>query len=702
MLHFLLNTAPRLLKYALVLALLLFISLFFPNKAKFEYEYLLGERWRYDDLKAPFDYPILKYENELAAEQLRFKSDFIPYYNLNDTLVDTQIDSFLARFQLLLATEPQNFVLRDSVFLQNWGQNMLTYLYSRRIIGLDSIHKEKKEDFSCILLANNTETGEFYLKNFIDNEQAAQLLLDTFSKTPRLANNKNFLAILSPLISQPNVIFNPILTLQKQESAQHALSRFRSMVKTGELIVVQEGVIDSLIFGKLNSLEYKYNAEINQHKSSFLMYLGYLSLTLALLAIYVIFLRFYNQEILNNSRHLSMLLSLIGFYAYLAYLTTQLPLVSEYIIPFCIVPIIILNFFSAHLALFTHILIVLLAAMLLSLDYQFILLQLIAGMVAIITKLKTRYLTDFFAAILYIWITYTAVYIGLELTRTGVLFPIKDASGLILEQGLRWDMLIWIALNMFLTLLSFPLIPMLEKIFGLTSEITLVELSDLNKPLLKELSVRAAGTLQHSLQVANLAEAAATAIHANALLVRVAALYHDIGKMQQPEYFIENQHGANPHQQLSYLNSAKIIIGHVAEGLNLARRYKLPPVISDFIASHHGTTRVEYFYRLHKNENPLSTHSDEAFRYPGPRPRNREEAILMLADSLEAASRSIANPTEVDIDNLVENIIKGKISHNQFVDTNLSFQELETIKQLFKKQLKSIHHVRIAYPISKD
>jgi cyclic-di-AMP phosphodiesterase PgpH len=693
MLTFMLNAAPRMFKYMLVLGLLFFISLFFPNKATFEYEYQLGERWRYDDLSAPFDYPLLKYDNELAAEQSQFKTDFVPYYNIDTQLVYTQIDSFNQQLRRLFIEYPADFSLSDSSFYLNWGKNILNYIYARRIILVDSIHIDKKEDFSCILLDNNMEMGEFYLKTFINNQQAAQMLIDTLAKTKKIANNKLILELLSELISQPNVTFNPNLTQQKQIAAQQNLSRFRSMVKTGELIVVQEGVIDSLICSKLRSLEFKYNEEINQHKSGLLMYLGYLGITLALLSIYVVFLRFYNQEILNNSRHLSMLLCLIGFYAYLSYGINQLPYLSEFII---------LNFFSGHLALFTHILIVLVSAMLLSLDYQFILLQLIAGMVAIITKLKTRYLTDFFASILYIGFTYTIVYIGLELTRSGVIFPIKDATGLVLEQGIRWPMLVWVALNIFLTLLSFPLIPMLEKFFGLTSEITLVELTDLNKPLLKELSVRAAGTLQHSLQVAHLSESAATAIQANALLVRVAALYHDIGKMNNPEFFIENQHGSNPHDKLAYLDSAKMIISHVSDGLELAHKYKLPTIVSDFIKTHHGTTRVEYFYRKYTNENPLCTVPDTQFRYPGPRPRNREEAILMMADSLEAASRSLPNPTEEDIDNLVDNIIKGKIAHNQFIDTNLSFQELETVKNVFKKQLKSIHHVRIAYPTSNN
>jgi putative nucleotidyltransferase with HDIG domain len=229
----------------------------------------------------------------------------------------------------------------------------------------------------------------------------------------------------------------------------------------------------------------------------------------------------------------------------------------------------------------------------------------------------------------------------------------------------------------------------------------LVELSDLNKPLLRDLSFKAPGTMQHSLQVANLAEAAANEIGANALLVKVGALYHDIGKMVNPEYFIENQNQFNPHEDLTYLESAQMIIAHVAEGEKLAKKHRLPKMLIDFIKSHHGTTRVEYFYRMYKNDNPNKDFNEADFTYPGPKPANREEAILMISDSLEASSKSLKNPTGLDIDNLVENIIAFKVSHGQLQETNLTFRELDAIKGVYKRLLRSIHHVRIEYPEEK-
>lgn len=692
---------PHVLRYALLALLVLFISLFFPNRVQFEYEYNYGERWRYEDLNAPFDFPILKSDEEIAQEQKALQSEFTPYYRLDSEALQRQKDSFRVQFrqayQQYLAENPQTKL--DTMAYLNFGEQFITHIYSRKLIRLDSAHLGRGADFVCDLLEDDMDLGEHWQRDFIQQDEASNLLIDTLSHlSKQLPHSKFMLPLLNDILATPNVIYDSLLTNKNRQNVQHTLSKYRGMVKTGELIVVQEGIIDSTIYTKLTSLQLKHSEEINQHKSSFLIYLGYLSLTIALLGIYYIFMHFYTPEVLYNIRHLTLLLVLIGFYAYISYLTNKLPYFNEYLIPFCIVPIVILNFFSANLALFTHIVIVLISSMLLSLDYQFILVQLIVGMVAIITKLKTRYLTDFFSSIIYIGLAYTAGFISLELIHTGAIFPIIDTNGVVMEKGVRWEMLTWIALNVFLTLLSYPLIPMLERVFGLTSEITLVELSDLNKPLLKELSIKAPGTLQHSLQVAHLAEAAASAIGANALLVRVAALYHDIGKMIHPEYFIENQLHNNPHQELSYLDSAKMIISHVTHGVRLARKHRLPAVLTDFILTHHGTTRVEYFYRMYMNENPTNCVSEQEFRYPGPRPRNREEAILMMADSLEAASRSLKSPNAEDIDNLVENIIRGKISHGQFNDTNLSFKELEQVKELFKKLLKSILHVRIEYP----
>lgn len=289
----------------------------------------------------------------------------------------------------------------------------------------------------------------------------------------------------------------------------------------------------------------------------------------------------------------------------------------------------------------------------------------------------------------FIFVIYAVAFLGFSLVQDGTLHTVN------------WQVYNWLFINVFLTLLAYPLIPLLERMFGFTSAISLIELSDMNRPLLRELALKAPGTWQHSLQVANLAEAAANDIGADPLLVRVAALYHDVGKMLYPEYFIENQNGYNPHEGISNLESAKMIISHVEEGEKLAKKYRLPRVLIDFINTHHGTTRVEYFYRKHLEENPDSEVDESLFRYKGPRPWTKEQTILMIADSLEAACKSLKNPTGKDIDELIEKIIAGKIASRQLEDSKLTFLELDRSKRIFKQLLRSIYHVRVEYPEDK-
>lgn len=695
------NTLPHLVRFGLMGAVVLFISLFFPSNTLFNYEFEQGKRWKYDDLAAPFDFPIKKSAAQLEKERILIAQDFTPYYRWNKEVQGQQKKQFIAdfadQFHVLQAQDSVGPTV-DSAFYVNTALGIIDYLYEQKIITVAIPHQAKGEEFVFELLDASVNLGERTLEDVLTAKEASQILVDTFSLSPTDPYSKLTFDLLTEVISIPNIYFDDLITEKNKQKTLNSLSPFRGMVKTGDLVVMRDQLIDSTTQAKLYSYEAKYGTEINEQKNGFLIYLGYLALTIALIAIFGIFMQFYAKPVYENIRHLSMILMLIAGYAYLSYVVDGIHLFTQYLIPFCIIPIVIQNFFSAQLALFTHIVIVLLISMLLSLDYQFILIQMIVGMVAIITKLKTRYLSDFFISLLYIGLAYTACFISLELIHTGAIFPILSETGKVIVEGVRWEMLGWIGLNVFLTMLSYPLIPLLERMFGLTSEITLVEWADLNNPLLKDLSMKAPGTLQHSLQVANLSEAAAAEVGANALLVKVAALYHDIGKMPNSEYFIENQNQNNPHEKRSYLESAQMIISHVTEGIVLAKKYRLPNVIVDFIRSHHGTTRVEYFYRKYKAENPDLEVDPMDFTYPGPRPQTKEEAIMMIADSLEAASKCLKNPTGEDIDNLVENIIKGKIAQHQFDDTDLSFQDLEKVKTVLKKLLKSINHVRIEYP----
>lgn len=696
------NSIPQIVRFILLGMLALFISLFFPTNLNFDYDFEQGKRWKHNDLKAPFDFPIKKTAEEISQERNQIAKQIVPYYRWDKDVVLTQKQAFEKAFQTTWALyEPLNDAKKhlDSLEYVQFGLEVLDQIYAKRLIELQPEHLEQEEVFVFELLDGNVALGEYTVQDVFTNKAAIQFLVDTlYSVEENLTESKFLSDLLEQILVVPNIVFDSVVTRKSLENAFNSVSPYRGMVKAGDPIITRDRLIDSVAYSKLISYKTKYDQEINQHKNSWLIYLGYLALTVALIAIFALFMQFYAPEVFNNLRHFSLILLIVAGYAYLAYVVHDTYILDLYVIPFCIIPIIIINFFNAQLALFTHVIIVLLISMLLSLDYHFILIQILVGMVAVVNKLKTRHLSDFFVSLLYIGIAYAAGFISLEIIHAGTIFPIVSANGTVIEEGVRWDMLGWVLFNVFLTLLSYPLIPLFEKLFGLTSDITLVELADMDNRLLKDLSIKAPGTLQHSLQVANLSEAAAKVIGANSLLVKVAALYHDIGKMSAPQYYIENQNDENPHCKLTHLESAQMIIRHVTEGVRLAKKNRLPTVLIDFILTHHGTTRVEYFYRTCQKENPDLDVDPTNFTYPGPKPKTKEQAIMMMADSLEAASKSLKSPTEDDINHLVDKIIQGKITMGQLENTNLSFRELEEVKKVFKQLLKSMNHVRIVYP----
>lgn len=415
-------------------------------------------------------------------------------------------------------------------------------------------------------------------------------------------------------------------------------------------------------------------------------FIGYFLLTALIIGALLLYSFKYFPEIFSSNRGILFLLTWPVLFSLLVFLVNQNNTITPYLIPFCLVPIIVFNFYGGRLALFVHIVVVLIASFLSGLGYEFTFLQILAGIVTVLIIAETRYWNKFFSSILIILGTYLIGYLGLALINSGTL--VKS----------EYQVFGWLAVNCLLLLLAYPFIPIIEKIFGFTSSITLAELSDMNKPLIKELSIKAPGTLQHSLQVANLGEAAAERIGANSLLVKTAALYHDIGKLKKPEFFIENAKGENHHANLNNFESAEIIINHVIDGEAMAKKARLPKLIRDIIKTHHGTTRVEYFYRKQKADDPDREFDESIFRYPGPKPSTKEQTILMLADSIEAASKSLKNPTGQDIDKLIDGITEYKINEGQLSESELNFNELAACKDVFKSLLRSIYHVRIEYP----
>ncbi len=682
-----LQNLPQIIKYILVLLVVVFISYLFPNNTKFKYNFEKGQTWRYEDLVAPFDFPIMKPAHELNQELELIKKDFSPYYEVNLDVARNTKQSFREEFSKQLNIDNSEGVYTDvprnpDKYL-NYGLLLIDRLYDRGFIQLDQQHEQSADNFVINLRKGNTTTQRT-LQSFIDPEKVDLIITDSLFN-----NGLKEAEFLIPLLQGKfinNIFYSSDLTNKFLEDQLQSISPSYGLVRQDELIIKQDGIVTDEIYQKLLSYQVKYEEEVSSKKSHWGVFIGYFLLTSLIVGVFLLFLKYHAEKVFQSFSRLLFMLMWLMLYSYLVYVVEQNSSLSTYMIPFCIVPIIVKIFFNDRLALFTHIVVVLIASFLSSLGYEFTFLQILAGIVAILANIEVRNWTRFFSSMLFIFAAYALGYLGLSLIKEGSFATID------------WSVYTWIFLNVFLTLLAYPLIPLLERVFGFTSSITLVELSDMNRPLLKDLSLKAPGTMQHSLQVANLAEAAADKIGADQLLVKVAALYHDIGKTLQPQYFIENLSGESPHNQLSNFESAKVIIGHVTEGIKMAKKAGLPEVLIDFIRTHHGTTRVEYFYRKQLKDFPDQEFDASLFRYPGPRPSSKEQAILMMADSIEAACKSLKNPTSDDIDQFVDKIVAGKITSGQFVNSELTFEELGKCIFEFKKMLKSIHHVRIEYP----
>ena len=677
-------------KYLLAAAAIVFISLLFPNNTKFKFQFELGQTWRYDDLTAPFDFPILKTEEELNTEKAERLRNFSPYYQMDENIADSAAVAFETAFNQQLA-EVRKANQFDDVSKKpdrylNYGKSFLDRLFRRGIVRIESDHLRKGRDFVVNIVRGNTAQPQT-IDNLFTVEQARSTISDSLPYAK--LSEPEFIFPLIESAVRPNVFYNDTLTGKFRKEQLADISTSRGMVKKGELVIPRDGIVTEEIYQKLVSLKSEYQQEVTGIKSGWMVLLGYILLTTLIIGVFFYYLYSLVPEAFEKLPSLAFILLWPTLFAYLVYLVESSDTLSPYLIPFCVVPIVIKTFFQPRVAFFTYIIVVLVASLLSSLGLEFALLQVIAGMVALLSPIDTKNWSWFFYALVFIFLGYALGYLGWSLIQHGAWDQIE------------WKVFAWFFLNVFLTLLAYPMIPLVERLFGFVSPITLGELSDLNRPLLRELAIRAPGTLQHSLQVANLAEAAAAKIGADTLLVKTAALYHDIGKMNHPAYFIENQTGKNPHDAITPLESAKVIINHVKDGVQMAKKHGLPEAIIRFILTHHGTTRVEYFYRTHVNQNPDEETDEADFRYPGPRPQSKEETILMLADSIEASCKSLKNPSEEELFQLIDKIIAGKDSAKQLDRSTLTFVELVECTKIFKQIMKSVHHLRIEYPEEK-
>jgi hypothetical protein len=665
-------------KSILILSSSLLILYLFPIGGQFKYEFQKGRAWQYPSYYAPFDFSILKSEQEVKADQEAALSSLKPYLRSDikiKELVFTRYQDEFSRFFPSI----NNPMVFDSVY--KFGESILKKIYENGVLPPNYIHQGNEE---ILLIQDNVEIP-LNVKELFKSDSLFESLSKWFEESNYDAYFESFNDFFFELIT-PNVALDLVFYQNTVDQTLQNISLSRGVVASGELIIAEGEMVDESHFETLSSLRKEFSMLENDDQSSIWVLIGYSILIFLTFSLLLLFLYKYRFSIYENNRKLTFIFFNIVFVVFVTTVLIGYNTALIFATPLCILPLIIKAFFDARLGLFAHVLTVLLIGFIVPNSFEFVFLQIVAGIVTIqsIDQLYRR--ANLFISVGQIVLVYLIAYIAFTIIQEGTFLKIDVLTiGLFLLNGL-------------LMLFVQPLIYIYEKLFGLVSDVSLLELSDTNSKLLKELSDQAPGTFHHSLQVANLAEAAANEIGANTLLVRVGALYHDIGKLKQPKYFSENQIAPDsPHDSLTPKQSAKIIIDHVLDGILIAQKNKLPDRVIDFIRTHHGTSSVYYFYKRQLEFDPEGTNIED-FQYPGPRPFSKETAILMMADAVEAASKSLKAPDIGQLDLFIEKIISGKMEEGQFNASNITLAEIETVKKVLLRKLINVYQLRIEYP----
>lgn len=651
------------------------IVYFLPKEGKFNYQFDINTPWKYGLLQASFDIPIYKNEKQVQAEQDSIMASYQPYYDLDKQVVNNALSKLREDYGKTLKQQIGSAYLR-------YIERALTEIYTKGVMSGNDLKQLNEDSTKHILLVEQNIATSHPVSQFYSTKEAYEYLLNADT-----AYNKQVLqqCNLNNYIL-PNVVYDE----EKSESALRDLlsniSWASGEVLNGQKIIDRGEIIDEHTYNILNSLKKEWEKRSDTIEEKRLTIIGQILFVSLFIICFMVYLESFRKDFYERKGNLSLLFILIIFFPVLSSIIVEQNLTSIYIIPYAMIPIIIRIFLDSRTAFMAHAIIILLCSITLRYPHEFVLLQILTGMVAIFSLRELSQRSQLFRTAFIVFVCYSLLYFAFELIHDDDLTKLNTR------------MYIYFAINGVLMLFAYPLLFALEKTFGFTSNVTLVELSNINHPLLREMSEIAPGTFQHSLQMSNLAAEAANRIGAKSQLVRTGALYHDIGKLMNPAFFTENQSGVNPHKNLSYEQSAQIIINHVTDGLKLADKHNLPKVIKDFINTHHGHGLTKYFYISYQNEHPNEEVDAEKFRYPGVNPFTKEQAILMMADSVEAASRSLAEYTEESIGGLVDKIIDSQVADGFFKECPITFKDIAQVKALFKEKLKTIYHTRITYP----
>lgn len=652
------------------------IAYFFPREGLFRYQFFEGKPWRYGLLTAPQDFPIYKTNAEVDAEKDSVLKNFSPYYRFDTELINQQKNKLREAYAKQLSnTVPTEYM--------QYIEKSLVDLYERGIISPVEFENLQKNSVSQVNLLKSNVGQLNYASDLFTVKTAYEFILNNaptgFNKVLlQSCNINNFLT--------ENVTYDQATTDRVKEELLKSVPIANGMVQAGERIVDRGEIIDNHTFNVLRSLKIVHESKSGGGARQNIIIMGQFTYVLIIMLCLWMYLFSFRPKLLGRRKDVLFLLLCILIPSILTELCISQGLFNIYIIPFGIVPIVIRTFFDSRTAFFTHLMIALLCSLMAPFPFEFLCLQIIAGLVAIFSLKELSQRSQLISSSLFIFLAYAIAYLSITVYQEADFGKIN------------WNMILYFGINFILLMFTYVLVYFLEKTFGYISSITLVELSNINTPVLRRLSETAPGTFQHSLQVSILATAAATKIGANGPLARTGAMYHDIGKMVNPAFFTENQNSVNPHNQLPFEESAQIIIGHVTEGVKIAEKAMLPEAIIDFIRTHHGRGKVKYFYNSFKNKY-LNREIDEAmFTYPGPNPFSQETAIVMMADVVEATSRSLKEHTEEGINALVNRLIDSQLEDGLLKNAPLTFRDVEEVKQVFIDKLKTMYHTRISYP----
>lgn len=665
------NSLRNLLKALLFICVITFIAYLLPNQDSFKYQFEIGKPWSYDLITSSFDFPIYKSETQIQQEKKIILQNFVPFYKLDTTVLYEQYSRFKKDYYDKHGEKHQFDKLIWSKFKAIYEKGIVSAEQHQRL------SEENIREINCILpdkVIHTLSSDEVFSPKtaYLDFMKSAPGMIGSYNINLYLTENLKYDSIISDL-SKKELLKNLSLT--------------SGIIQAGERIIDRGEIVNEELYLILNSMKIEYDKRKSSFQRSTLVLIGEIIIITGLIVLFFLYLYLFRPRIFNDLNNLIFINLMILIMIGLSSVIIQYTSVSYFVLPFALLPIIIRVFFDSRTALFAHIITITIISLMVDNPFQFLLIQIAIGMTAVSSLKDMTQRSQLAQTALIILLAHFLIYLALEFMSEGEL------------KRIYWQPLVYFTISSSFLLFAYLLIYIFEKIFGLISAVTLLELTNINSDLMMKFAEKAPGTFQHTLQVSNLATEAAKKIGANSLLVRTGALYHDIGKMKHPEFFIENQFGGNnPLSELDFEVAARTIIGHVYDGVEIAKKEHLPEQIIHFITTHHGLSKTKYFYNSFVNANPGKTPDESVYTYPGPLPDTKETAILMMADAVEARARSLKDYTEESINNCVEDMINSQIADGQFKEAPISFRDVETVKAIFKEKIMNMYHTRIAYP----